>query len=130
MNAARFSNASASSANPNVGVDSLTLDQIEHFSLLVYEWPTTRPLAWAKKESPASCRALLSSAQRLSRVRRVGVRLAHYDIRALGNAQSIWVVNDHMDRAYPYTAAGGARTWWNASAIAGLFIEGDGADPR
>src|SRR5216684_4789070 len=65
----------------------------------------------------------------LLRVIRVGVRLAHYDIRALGNAQSIWVVNDHMDRALPYTAAGGARTRWSAAAIASLLVEGDRADP-
>ncbi len=65
----------------------------------------------------------------LLRVRRVGVCLAHYDIRALGNAQSIWVVNDHMDRAYPYTAAGGASARWDASAIAGLLVEGDRPDP-
>jgi len=62
-------------------------------------------------------------------MRRVGVRLAHYDIRALGNAHSIWVVNDHMDCAYPYTAAGRARTRWNASAIAGLLVEGNRPDP-
>lgn len=55
--------------------------------------------------------------------------LAHYHICALGNAQSIGVVNDHMDRAHPYTAAGGARTRWSASAIAGLLVEGDRADP-
>ena len=57
------------------------------------------------------------------------MRLPHYDLRALGHARSIWVVNDHMDRAYPYAAAGGARTWWNASAIADLLVEGDRADP-
>src|SRR5437667_3919827 len=91
--------------------------------------PTTRPLAWTKKESPASCRALSSSTWGLSRVRRVGVRLAHYDIRALGNTQSIGVVNDHMDGAHPYPAAGGARTRWSTSAIAGLPVEGAGSDP-
>ena len=62
-------------------------------------------------------------------MRRVCVCLAHFHIRALGPAHSIWVVNDHMDRAYPYTAAGGARTRWDASAIAGLFVEGDRPDP-
>src|SRR5260370_38333807 len=72
---------------------------------------------------------LLPSTWGLLRVRRVGVRLAHYYISALGNAQSIWVVNDHMDCAYPYAAAGGARTRWNASAIARLLVEGDRADP-
>src|SRR5207244_13228540 len=91
--------------------------------------PTTRPLAWTKKESPASCRALSSSTWGLSRVRRVGVRLAHYDIRALGNAQSIRVVNDHMDCAYSYTAASGASAWWSAPAIAGLLVEGNRPDP-
>src|SRR6266478_469065 len=73
---------------------------------------------------------LLPSTYGLLRVRRVGVCLAHYDIRALGNAQSIGIVNDHMDRAHAYTAAGGARTRWNAAAIAGLLVEGDRADPR
>jgi hypothetical protein len=63
-------------------------------------------------------------------VRRVGVCLAHYNIRALGNTQSIRVVNDHMDCTHPYAAAGGASTWWSASAIAGLLVEGDRADPR
>ena len=63
-------------------------------------------------------------------MRRVGVRLAHYDIRALGNAQSIWVVYDQMDRAYPDPTAGGARARWGASTVAGLLIEGDRADPR
>ena len=57
------------------------------------------------------------------------MRLAHYDIRTLGHARSIRVVNDHMDRAYPYAAAGGARTRWNAAAIAGLLVEDDRADP-
>jgi len=33
--------------------------------------------------------ALSSSTWGLSRVRRVGVRLAHYDIRALGNTQAL-----------------------------------------
>src|SRR5260370_37946881 len=64
----------------------------------------------------------------LSRVGRVGVRLSHYDIRALWNAQSIRVVNYHMDCAYPYTAAVGAGTRWNASTIAGLFVKGHRAD--
>ena len=58
------------------------------------------------------------------------MRLGHYDIRALGHARSIWIVNDHMDRAHPYTAAGGASTRRSASAIAGLLIEGDGANSR
>ena len=57
------------------------------------------------------------------------MRLAHDDIRALRDARSIWVVNDHMDRAHPYTAAGSACTRRNASAIAGLFVEDDRADP-
>src|SRR5712692_5069059 len=56
------------------------------------------------------------------------MRLAHDDIRTLSHAQSIGVVNNQMDRAYPYPAASGARAWWSASAIAGLFIEGDRAD--
>ena len=55
--------------------------------------------------------------------------LAHYDNRALWHAQRIWVVNDHVDRAYPNTAAGRARTRWNAAAIAGLLVEDDRADP-
>ena len=62
-------------------------------------------------------------------MRRIGVRLAHYDIRTLGNAQDIRVVDNHMDCADSYTAAGGARTRWNASAIAGLLVEGDRAYP-
>jgi len=62
-------------------------------------------------------------------VRRVGVRLAHYDIRALWNAQGIRVVNDHMDCAYAYTATGGAGTRRNPSTIAGLLVEDDRADP-
>ena len=57
------------------------------------------------------------------------MRLGHYDIRALRDARSIWVVNDHMDRAHPYTAAGSACTRRSASAIAGLFVEDDRADP-
>ena len=57
------------------------------------------------------------------------MRLPHYDIRALGNPQSIRVVNDHMDCAYAYTAAGGASARWSAPAIAGLLVEGDRADP-
>src|SRR2546427_3918086 len=61
--------------------------------------------------------------------RSVGMCLAHDDIRALGNAQSIWIVNDHMDGAYPYPASRGAGTRWGASAIAGLLVEGDRADP-
>ena len=62
-------------------------------------------------------------------VRRVGVRVAHYDVRTLGNARSIWVVNDHMDRTYPYTAVSGARAGWGASAIADLLVESDRPDP-
>ena len=57
------------------------------------------------------------------------MRLGHYDIRALGHARSIWIVNDHMDRAHPYTTAGGASTRWSASAIAGLLVERDRAEP-
>ena len=57
------------------------------------------------------------------------MRLGHYDIRALGRARSIRVVNDHMDRAYPYTATASASTGWSASAIADLLVEGDRADP-
>ena len=73
--------------------------------------------------------SLSSCTSGLLGVIRVGVCLAHYDIRTLWHAESIWVVNDHMDRAYPYTAAGGTRTRWNASAIAGLLVEVDRADP-
>ena len=62
-------------------------------------------------------------------MRRIGVRLAHYDIRTLGNAQDIRVVDNHMDGADSYTATGSARTRWNASTIAGLLVEGDRADP-
>src|SRR5439155_22575215 len=65
----------------------------------------------------------------LLRVRRVGVRLAHDDIRALGHARSIGVVNDHVDRAHSYTAVGCSSTWWSASTIADLLVEGDRADP-
>ena len=39
-----------------------------------------------------------------------GVYLAHLDIRPLGHACSVWIVNDHVDRAYGYPAAGGAGT--------------------
>src|SRR5438046_1323689 len=56
------------------------------------------------------------------------MRLAHDDIRALGHAQSIRVVDDHMDRTHPYTAAGGAQARWTA-AIANLLVERDRADP-
>src|SRR6266478_10258610 len=57
----------------------------------------------------------LSSA--LLRVRRVGVYLAHLDIRPLGHACSVWIVNDHVDRAYGHPAAGGAGTGWGSTAM-------------
>ena len=66
----------------------------------------------------------------VSLVRRIGVRLAHYDVGALWHAKSIGVVNDHVNRAYCYTAADRAGARWSASAIAGLLIEGDGANSR
>ena len=66
----------------------------------------------------------------LLRVRRVRVRLAHYDISTLRHARRIGVVNDHVDCAHSYTAVGCSSTWWSASAIAGLLVEGDRADPR
>ncbi len=42
-----------------------------------------------------------SRPQGLLRVKRVGMRLANYDIRALSHAQSIGVVNNQMDCADP-----------------------------
>ena len=89
---------------------------------LAVEWAESQAnFEEAKRESPAFCRAL-PSPYGLLRVKRVGMRLAHFDIRALRHTQRIRVVNDHMDRTHPYAAAGRAGTWWSASAIAGLFI--------
>src|SRR6266851_3001945 len=85
----------------------------------------------AQEQNPALCRALLfSSTWWLSLVRRIGVRLAHYDVRALWHANGIRVVNYHVNRAHRYAAADGAGARWSASGIAGLLIEGDGANPR
>src|SRR5262245_38072556 len=57
------------------------------------------------------------------------MRFAHYDIRTLMHDRSIRVVNDHMDRPYPYSATARSSTGWSASAIADLLVERNRTDP-
>src|SRR3989442_5889780 len=81
------------------------------------------------KEGRARRDAGLSEPNSVLRVRRISVRLAHYNVRALRHARSVWVVDDHMDRSHCDTAAAGAGTRWGDSAVADLFVQGDRADP-